>query len=168
MNSYPQPRRSAVDKALVVRSGEGTTFEMPGERFTGKLAGVHTDDRFALGEGVMSPRHGTSLHRHMKSGEMFYVISGSILLEIEDDEYELHAGDIAYAPPGAAHRMTNVSDEPARVMALFSPAGPEKGLRAMGELMARTAGRPSPEELATAREMGDQIFVAPARMRADG
>jgi mannose-6-phosphate isomerase-like protein (cupin superfamily) len=156
-----------TERVRVVRAGEGRTGGVPGEKFTGKLSGDDTGDRVAMGENLFSPRHGTTAHRHVKSGELFYIAMGSITVEIGDEEFALDAGDLAYAPPGATHRLTNVSDAPVRVIAMFLPAGPEKGLRALVETMARTGGKPTPEEREAALAKGDTIEVGPARMTVD-
>jgi quercetin dioxygenase-like cupin family protein len=154
-------------QGFVIRAGEGPSFSWPGEVFTGKLSARRTGDRIAIGEVLFSPRHGTSKHRHMESGEVFYIAVGSIVIEIEDEEFTLRAGDFAYASPGAAHRLTNESEEETRLVGIFVPAGPEKAMSAWAELMARTGGNPDPDELEAVRAMGLAIEVEAPRLQAD-
>jgi quercetin dioxygenase-like cupin family protein len=60
-------------------------------------------------------------HRH-PDGAYVYVIEGSVVFGIDDQEpFVLKAGDSFYEPPGALHRVSrNASDEqPASMLAFF-------------------------------------------------
>lgn len=50
-------------------------------------------------------------HYHLKSEEIFYIISGSGILETPDGEKTISAGDIVVCPPSekGAHRIINSS-----------------------------------------------------------
>ena len=81
--------------------------------------------------------------------------------------FTLRAGDLAYAPPGAAHRLTNESEEETRLLGIFVPAGPEKAMSAWAQLMARSGANPDPDELEAVRAMGLAIEVEAPRLQAD-
>ena len=51
-------------------------------------------------------------HYHLKSEEVFYIISGSGILETPDGDKTISAGDIIICPPdeNGAHRIINSSD----------------------------------------------------------
>lgn len=51
-------------------------------------------------------------HYHLKSNEIFYIISGTGILETPDGEKEISAGDIIICPPSedGAHRIINSSE----------------------------------------------------------
>lgn len=51
-------------------------------------------------------------HYHLKSEEVFYIISGSGILETPDGNKPISAGDIIICPPNenGAHRIVNSSD----------------------------------------------------------
>jgi uncharacterized cupin superfamily protein len=57
--------------------------------------------------------------------EWALVVSGRPTLRTQDGEQELAPGDVAVFPPGpaGAHKLTNATDEPARVI-LFSSKSP--------------------------------------------
>jgi quercetin dioxygenase-like cupin family protein len=60
-------------------------------------------------------------HRH-PAGAYVYVIEGSVIFGIDDDEHVvLNAGDSFYEPPGALHAVSrNASqDAPASIIAFF-------------------------------------------------
>ncbi|MDD3168848.1 MAG: cupin domain-containing protein [Eubacteriales bacterium] len=43
-------------------------------------------------------------HVHEESDELFYVIEGSFLLEIEDESIRMSSGDVVIVPKGIKHR----------------------------------------------------------------
>ena len=56
-----------------------------------------------------------SLHYHKIKDEVFYIQSGTVLLEIQTepeylDEYRLTAGDSFHIPTGLTHRFTGLTD----------------------------------------------------------
>jgi mannose-6-phosphate isomerase-like protein (cupin superfamily) len=152
---------------IFVAAGDGNPTRVPGETFFVKASGDATGDLLALAEGEFAPRHGTFLHRHMKSGEAFYILHGTFVIDVDGQERELGPGGFAFAPPGATHRITNIADEPGRVIGLYSPAGPERGFRAVRERIAELGALPPPEEVEAILAANDIVRVGPARMRFD-
>jgi mannose-6-phosphate isomerase-like protein (cupin superfamily) len=51
-----------------------------------------------------------SLHLHRIKDEVFYVISGRILLELGDGERVMGPGDFQHVPPGVEHRFWGLED----------------------------------------------------------
>ena len=143
--------------------GEGRSGELPGEKFVGKLGANDTQGHIALAQYELAPGHGTTEHRHMRSGELFYVLSGEALFEIERMEYPAPQGSTLWVPPGASHRISNIATRPVTMLGAFAPAGPEALFPAMMELHQRSNGAPSPEELAVVRKEHDIIHVGPSR-----
>ena len=61
------------------------------------------------------------LHWH-KEMEFLLLISGSLLFQIEDRSFTLHAGDAAFIPSGTLHSAKSISEQPVSFYALvFSP-----------------------------------------------
>ncbi len=155
-------------RPIVVRAGEGRHSEFPGEAFVSKLGAVDTGGVLAVATGTRAPGAGTPKHRHMKSGEFWFILEGTVTIEIDDEEYTLGAGDIAYAPPGAAHRITNMTDRPVKTLALYTPAGPEATFRKLEELRGSSAGELNPAELIPLLAEMDTHIVGPPRVVGDG
>lgn len=61
------------------------------------------------------------MHSHPDQEELFYVISGSLVFETPDGDYEVDADEVFFAPPDSSHRGRAVGDEPARVLAIGAP-----------------------------------------------
>lgn len=58
-------------------------------------------------------------HDHSSDGqeEVYYIISGQATLTIDGQEHKLHAGSIAYVPPGHPRRFTT-PDGPVQLLAI--------------------------------------------------
>jgi quercetin dioxygenase-like cupin family protein len=92
-------------------------------------------------ETVNAPGYGPPLHRHYET-EVFRVLEGRYLYEVDGRRFNLAAGDLVSVPSGAAHAFTNVSDQPSRQLVLMLPAMDAVGFfSGLGKLMA--AGRPN-------------------------
>ena len=55
------------------------------------------------------------------SDELYLVISGELVMNIEGERTTLAAGDAAYAPAGTWHGIANESDAPAELVLIFGP-----------------------------------------------
>ncbi len=53
-------------------------------------------------------------HSHEKEDELFYVLQGTLRIEMESETVELHAGDIYVVPKGVRHNP--IADEECHVM----------------------------------------------------
>jgi quercetin dioxygenase-like cupin family protein len=92
-------------------------------------------------ETVNAPGYGPPLHRHYET-EVFRVLEGRYLYEVDGRRFNAAAGDLVSVPGGAAHAFTNVSDQPSRQLVLMLPAMDAIGFfSGLGKLMA--AGHPN-------------------------
>jgi mannose-6-phosphate isomerase-like protein (cupin superfamily) len=66
---------------------------------------MHTTNQ-SLAEATLAAGQATQRHCHAASEELYSMLEGGGLLEIEDEECELRPGDTALIPPGARHRLT--------------------------------------------------------------
>lgn len=65
-------------------------------------------------------RLGPPLHRHAET-EIFRVLSGRYLFEVDGRRTVADAGDVICVPGGAAHAFVNLSDEPSHQTILIIP-----------------------------------------------
>ena len=75
---------------------------------------------------------GPFLHRH-GFDEAFYVLEGELVFQVEDELITRRAGEMAFAPRGVAHTLTNQSDAPARYLLVCTPAGFERYFARMAD-----------------------------------
>ena len=60
-----------------------------------------------LAEARLPERAQTTPHRHMKTEEIYYVLEGTGLMQIEEERRDVGPGDAIAIPPGALHTITN-------------------------------------------------------------
>ncbi|HET6432050.1 cupin domain-containing protein [Dyella sp.] len=78
-------------------------------------------DDLSVIEERMPPGTTEVRHRHVRSRQFFYVLSGTATLELEGVAHRLGAGQGLHVPPGAAHQMRNDSGEELRFLVVSSP-----------------------------------------------
>jgi quercetin dioxygenase-like cupin family protein len=78
-------------------------------------------DAMTVMETVNAPGFGPPLHRHRET-EVFRVLEGKYLYEVDGRRFYVSAGDLVSVPGGAAHTFTNVSERPSRQLVLMLPA----------------------------------------------
>jgi steroid delta-isomerase-like uncharacterized protein len=109
------------------------------------VAGEETDGRLSLVEGVLPPDTMTPLHALPRVDQILYVLAGELTAYLPGLERVLRSGDSMLQPAGVpqTHRVT--SAEPARVLAINSPAGFERFFVETGR-PAESLRLPPPEE----------------------
>jgi mannose-6-phosphate isomerase-like protein (cupin superfamily) len=70
---------------------------------------------------------GDKVHMHYGAEEMFFVLSGRVVVRNLEGEEVLAAGDYLFCPEGRAglHAFSNPHDEPARVLAMSTKRFPD-------------------------------------------
>jgi mannose-6-phosphate isomerase-like protein (cupin superfamily) len=114
-----------------------------GDTYTILLTGEDTAGRYCLIDMLVPPGGGPPPHRH-DFEEMFSVIEGEIEVTFRGVKSFLRVGETANIPANAPHEFHNVSQRPARLLCICSPAGQEAFFLAVGAPVASRA-TPPPE-----------------------
>lgn len=110
-------------------------------------------------ETVNAPGFGPPLHRHLET-EIFRVIEGTYLYEVDGRRFEATAGDVVLIPGGAAHGFLNIGETPARQFIIIQPALDAAAFfTGLGALMAQ--GRPDVETLNAFGKLWSVEFLGP-------
>jgi mannose-6-phosphate isomerase-like protein (cupin superfamily) len=119
-------------------------------------------------EDVVRPGYvGPPLHLHTLEDEAMFVVSGSLLVQLGDDQCELPAGSFVWIPRGTPHAYANPSGVPTRVLSLAVPGGIEGLFAEQGRYLAHLRGAPDLAELGRmgarygGRVLGPPIGPAP-------
>jgi quercetin dioxygenase-like cupin family protein len=89
-------------------AGEGLELTTPDAVVTIKIDAGHTDDQYELFE-VDAPRGpATPLHR-TGWAKAYYVLTGRMIVQVEDEAFDLGPGSSITIPPGALHTETVLS-----------------------------------------------------------
>ena len=70
--------------------------------------------QFTAGVADLRPGEWLGLHSH-EQAEIYYVLQGELLLELDGAEHPLRAGSAVFIPGGATHGLRNVADTTARL-----------------------------------------------------
>src|SRR4051794_38474154 len=98
----------------------------PDLRATVLLRGEESGAHVSVTEIVVPPHSaGPPLHTH-DFDETFYLLTGELIFQVEDELVTKRAGELSFAPRNAAHTLANHSGAPARYMLVCTPAGFER------------------------------------------
>jgi quercetin dioxygenase-like cupin family protein len=111
-------------KAFVVQSGQGRVVEGPaGGPIQFKATGSDTAGHLVALVNVVSPGDGPPLHSHSNCDEAWFVMDGDFRFQLRDGIHNAPAGSFVFVPRGTDHCFQNVSNQPARLLVMFTPAG---------------------------------------------
>lgn len=73
----------------------------------------------SLAEATLPVGAATERHYHMKSEELYFLLEGRGLMEVDGETRDVGPGDAILIPPGARHQITAV--EPLRFLCCCAP-----------------------------------------------
>lgn len=111
--------------SLHIPAGGGTTTWFNGDILATKLTAAQTDGALGLIEATCPPGGGPAPHIHRNSDETFYMISGELEFLQGDRVLTAGAGDVVFIKRGDTHRFHNPGIQPARMVFVYTPGGPE-------------------------------------------
>jgi oxalate decarboxylase/phosphoglucose isomerase-like protein (cupin superfamily) len=110
-------------------------------------------EHLTVGHVRLSPGQGHLRHNHPGSEEILFVLAGQGEQMVETDLEEnggtpqfftVKVGDLIHIPTSVYHQTRNTGDETMELLAIYSPCGPEKVLRALPDRQELPVG-PWPE-----------------------
>lgn len=122
-----------------------------------KISSKDTKGQLTVFEYTGNEKGGPPLHVHLYQDEIFYVLSGDYLFQLDNEQHQLAEGDIIFLPRNVPHTFAQLTDK-GKMLYFFSPSGKmEDYFRVLGTLTAP----PSPEEGAKIFENHDMKVVGP-------
>jgi mannose-6-phosphate isomerase-like protein (cupin superfamily) len=76
----------------------------------------------SLAEARISVGGATQEHYHIRTEEIYYITHGSGRMRIENELYDVRAGDAVAIPPGKKHKLWNTGQETLRLLCCCAPA----------------------------------------------
>ena len=112
-----------MNDALIVRKSDGAVVD--GAPWLFKAVSDQTDGAFDFMVGTVEPFTGPPLHVHAEQTDTFYVLEGTLTVQVHDEIVDLEPGDFVSIPPGNPHTFDNIyPDRPrTRAVNLMTPAG---------------------------------------------
>ena len=116
------------------------------------VSSADSADGVAIIEHHVPHGDGPPLHIHHGEDEIFYGLSGEVLLEVAGISRTLKAGDCVNAPKGVPHRFRVTSQDGARWLTVTRGADFETMVRTVSRIPTHaglpTPGAPTPEMIA--------------------
>ena len=100
-------------------------------------------EQFSMGVVLLQPGKGHVRHNHPGTEEILYVVwgEGRQMIDVDGEQWEaISAGDTIHIPADIFHATINTGWEPLKLIAVYSPPGPEALLRALPECRVLAAG----------------------------
>ena len=60
-------------------------------------------------------------HYHPRAEEIYYITHGTGRMKLGHEERDVRPGDAIAIPPGQAHKLWNIGDEPLRLLCCCAP-----------------------------------------------
>ncbi len=111
---------------LIVAPGEGRTYPMGRMRAVFKADGAEAGGGYSVSEWWLEPRtRGPGAHQHSED-HVYYVIAGTLSVQVEDRWAEADKGAYILIPGGTPHNFENRGDAPAGFITFNTPGGFEE------------------------------------------
>ena len=78
--------------------------------------------RQSLAEARLPPGASTTRHFHPLTEEIYYLLEGTALMEIDGERRTVGPGDAIAIPPGQAHQITNTGEVLLRFLCCCAPS----------------------------------------------
>ena len=111
---------------IIARLSEIEGRGYPARRLTQNLVGGASPIQtpaFAMGNVTLEPRGGQVPWHNQEQDEVYFLIEGIAEMCLGGERQTLHAGEAVYIPSGVFHQLTNIGNEPARMIYVYGPAG---------------------------------------------
>lgn len=118
----------------LVSNGQGKRLNVLGDNQRILLTGQNTAGSYSLIENYNSPGVSIPLHLHRNEDETFYIVSGEVDFQINDEIVRATAGTTVYLPRNTPHSFTIVGSESAKMLMMLIPAGLEKYFEELSQL----------------------------------
>ena len=118
-------------------------FEANGEHiFRFHALSTQTGGSYSVMETVSPQRSGPPPHTHDGSEEFFLLLDGNVVFIVDGQQFDVEPGDSLHIPRGVVHEFTVLTPS-ARMLAMYSPGGPEAAFIEYGTLVESEGGEPA-------------------------
>jgi quercetin dioxygenase-like cupin family protein len=108
-----------------IAAGTGPAYWGPGDQLRFLITGAETNGAFFMGEATVPPGGGPPPHVHQREDESFYVMQGTLTIQVGERTIQAAAGDLVFLPRGIAHSFKNTGTVMAKLLVTITPAGLE-------------------------------------------
>lgn len=159
---------STQEQVKFLPAGKGRAYWGPGNQLRFLVTVEDTGGAFFMAEGLVLPGGGPPPHIHSREEESFYLLEGTLTVQVGDRALQASPGDFVYLPRGIAHSFRNTGKVNARMLVTATPAGLEKYFEETFDPVVEGSGPPLLTEvlikkaMAAASKYGMELLL-PAR-----
>lgn len=152
---------SDSEQVMIKSATEGRTIGIVGDIYRFLATSDETNGRYSMFEATVLPGGGPPPHIHRREDETFYVLEGEITFQIGDERRVATPGTFIHMPIGNEHAFKNESDQPAKMLISFAPAGLEGMFFEVGKPLAEgeSPDEPSPDEINSLLETASRYGI---------
>ena len=114
-----------ADVVVVHPEDEAETIHGAGDAYRILIGAAQSNNAYFVTEAHVPPGAGPPPHVQTREEEAFYVLSGTLVFRAGGKRVVGKAGTFLHIPRDVPHHFRNESDEDARVLIWFNPAGIE-------------------------------------------
>lgn len=115
-----------VRSVITARTAQaGRSYWGPGDMYTFLVTGAESGGAMFALDCLVGAGGGPPPHKHLAEDELFVITSGSVAFTAEGVTRTVAAGESVFVPRGVTHAYRNDSDQPATMLAVYTPAGME-------------------------------------------
>ena len=144
-----------------VPAGTGPLYWGPGDRVTFLVKGEESGGACFIIEVVTPPGGGPPPHIHHFEEESFYVLQGTVTIQVAGQTFQASPGDFMHIPRGTVHTFKNDGKVDAKFLVIISPAGPAGMQRFFEESFYPATDRSASPQLMTEELLGRMLAAAP-------
>ena len=123
-----------TDEAVLRQPGEGEQLGLGPSQSSIKAGTDHGMGSLAVLESTIGPNFpGPVLHEHEQMVDSFYILEGTLTLQLGEERVEAGPNTYVLVPPGNAHTFATPGEDGVKLLNIFAPAGFEGYVRELGE-----------------------------------
>lgn len=114
-------------EGVILAPGQGRVVRVPGHPYIFKATRENTRGAYSLVEVTITGQ-GPPQHFHGAEEEAFYVLEGSVNIQLGEEVINGSPGAFVLIPRGTVHTFWNAGMSPAKLLVIVSPPGMEEYL----------------------------------------
>jgi mannose-6-phosphate isomerase-like protein (cupin superfamily) len=117
------------DVVHITAGQAGRSWWGPGDMYTFLVTGEESDGSMFALDCLVGPGGGPPPHRHLAEDELFTITEGTVVFTAGDVPRAVSVAESVFVPRGTRHSYRNEGTTPARMLAVYTPAGMEGWFR---------------------------------------